>query len=46
MTTKEVLELINQLAVYNPLIYFGGAEAFVRALWKELSPLWILHRRF
>jgi MoaA/NifB/PqqE/SkfB family radical SAM enzyme len=30
MTTSEVLELINQLAVYRPHIYFGGGEPFIR----------------
>ena len=30
MTTAEILELINQLAVYRPHIYFGGGEPFIR----------------
>jgi len=30
MTTAEILELINQLAVYRPRIYFGGGEPFIR----------------
>jgi len=30
MTTSEILELINQLAVYKPRIYFGGGEPFIR----------------
>ena len=30
MATEEILELINQLAVYRPQIYFGGAEPFIR----------------
>jgi radical SAM protein with 4Fe4S-binding SPASM domain len=30
MATEDVLELINQLAVYGPRIYFGGGEPFIR----------------
>jgi radical SAM protein with 4Fe4S-binding SPASM domain len=30
MGTEEILELINQLAVYRPHIYFGGGEPFIR----------------
>jgi len=30
MATEEIIELINQLAVYRPQIYFGGAEPLIR----------------
>jgi radical SAM protein with 4Fe4S-binding SPASM domain len=36
MATAEILELINQLAVYRPRIYFGGAEPFIREDFLEI----------
>lgn len=30
MTTVEILELIDQLALYKPHVYFGGGEPFIR----------------